>query len=100
MLKLEDDDITRVLIDCEHKVIMRHPLSDPMLDRLGLERANPKIIGCNIYRYTLDGQSLDDIDQEFKRSFCSTCRKRSPRPAGWIFDGQQSGATASRTPMG
>jgi hypothetical protein len=47
-LAIKDDDPTRVLIECEHKVVMRHPASDPMLDRWGLERANPKIIGCNL----------------------------------------------------
>lgn len=84
-LAIKDDDPTRVLIECEHKVVMRHPASDPMLDRWGLDRANPKIIGCNIYRYSLGGRSLDDIDQEFKTRFCSTCLKRSPRPVGWSF---------------
>ena len=44
---------------------MRHPASDPMLDRWGLDRANPKVIGCNVYRYSLGGRSLDDIDREF-----------------------------------
>jgi hypothetical protein len=96
-LAIKDDDLTHVLIDCEHKVIMRHPASNPMLDRLGLERANPKIIGCNIYRHALGGPSLDEIDQEFKRRFCSTCLKHSPRPAGWFFDGQQTETTASGT---
>jgi hypothetical protein len=84
-LAIKDDDPTRVLIDCEHKAVMRHPAGDPMLDRLGLERANPKIIVCNLYQYALGGPSLDEIDQEFKRRFCSTCLKRSPRPAGWSF---------------
>lgn len=84
-LAIKDDDPTRVLIECEHKVVMRHPAGNPILDRLGLERANPKIIGCNIYRYALGGQSLDEIDEEFKRRFCSTCLKRTPRPAGWSF---------------
>jgi len=84
-LAIKDDDPTRVLIECEHKVVMRHPASDPMLDRWGLERANPKIIGCNIYRYSLGGQALDDIDREFKTRFCNTCLKRSPRPVGWSF---------------
>jgi hypothetical protein len=84
-LAIKDEDPTRVLIECEHKTVMRHPYGDPMLDRLALERANPKIIGCNVYRYALGGRSLDDIDEKFRRRFCSTCLKRSPRPAGWTF---------------
>jgi hypothetical protein len=56
-----------------------------MLDKWGLERANPKIIGCNIYRYAVGGPSLDDIDQEFRYRFCGTCLKRFPRPTGWTF---------------
>lgn len=85
-LAIKDDDPTRVLIDCEHKTVMPHPSRDPMLVRLALERANPKIIGCNLYRYALGGQTLDGINQAFVKRFCSTCLKRSPRPAGWTLD--------------
>ena len=84
-LAIKDEDPTRVLIECEHKTVMRHPYGDPMLDRLALELANPKIVGCDVYRYALGGRSLDDIDEEFRRRFCSTCLKRPPRPAGWTF---------------
>ena len=84
-LAIKDDDLTRVLIDCRHKVVMKHPGGDPMLDRLALERANPKIIGCNLHRYALDGRELDHIDREFKRRFCSSCPDRVPRPVDWTF---------------
>jgi Domain of unknown function (DUF4365) len=84
-LAIKDDDPTRVMIDCEHKTVMNHPAADPMLVRLGLERANPKIIGCDLYRYAIGGRSFDAIDQEFVKRFCRTCLKRSPRPAGWTF---------------
>jgi hypothetical protein len=84
-LAIEDDDPTRVLIDCEHKTVMPHPAGNPMLVRLALERANPKIIGCNLYRYVLGGLTLDGINQEFVKRFCSTCLERSPTPAGWTF---------------
>src|SRR6266404_2525622 len=60
-LAIKDEDPTRVLIDCQHKVVMKHPGGDPMLDRLALERANPKIIGCNLHRYASDGLELDNI---------------------------------------
>jgi len=96
-LAIKDDDPSRVLSECEHKTVMYHPAGDPMLVRLALERANPKVIGCNVYRYTLGGPSLDKIDQEFKRRFCSTCLKRSPRPSGWKFYDQQPGMPASGT---
>ena len=84
-LAIKDDDPTRVIIDCQHKVVMKHPASEPMLDRLGLERANPKIIGCNLHRYALGGKELDSIDEVFKRRFCDSCLDRVPRPAGWTF---------------
>jgi hypothetical protein len=84
-LAIKDDDPTRVLIDCQHKVVMKHPGGDPMLDRLALERANPKIIGCNLHRYALGGRELDNIDREFKTSFCNSCPDRAPRPADWAF---------------
>jgi hypothetical protein len=56
-----------------------------MLDRLALERANPKIIGCNLHKYTLAGRELDNIDRAFKAKFCDACPDRVPRPAGWTF---------------
>ena len=84
-LAIKDDDPTRVLIDCQHKTVMRHPYSDPTLDRLALERANPKIIGCALHRYTIGGRALDDIDQQFKARYCDACPDKIPRPAGWTF---------------
>lgn len=79
-LAIKDDDPTRVLIDCQHKVVMKHPGGDPMLDRLALERANPKIIGCNLHRYALGGRELDNIDQEFRTRFCTPARTGSLVP--------------------
>ena len=84
-LAIKDDDPTRVLIDCQHKVVMKHPGGDPMLDRLALERANPKIIFCDQHRYALGGRELDNIDREFKTRFCDSCSDRIPRPADWTF---------------
>ena len=84
-LAIKDDDPTRVMIDCQHKVVMKHPGGDPLLDRLALERANPKIIGCNLHRYALGGRELDDMDQAFKTRFCNSCSDRIPRPADWTF---------------
>jgi hypothetical protein len=84
-LAIRDDDPTRVLIQCEHKNIMDHPAGDPMLVRLGLQRANPKIIICQLFRYAIGGRSLDGIDENFKRRFCDTCIVRVPRPSGWSF---------------
>lgn len=84
-LAIRDDDPTRVLIGCQHKTVMRHPYSDPMLDRLALERANPKIIGCGLHRYAIGGRALDDIDRQFKARFCDACTDKVPRPAGWTF---------------
>jgi len=84
-LAIKDDDPTRVLIECQHKVVMKHPGRDLMLDRLALERANPKIIGCNLHRYAIAGRELDNIDQAFKAEFCHVCPDRVPRPVGWNF---------------
>jgi hypothetical protein len=84
-LAIKDDDPTRVLIECQHKVVMKHPGRDPALDRLALERANPKIIGCNLHKYAMAGRELDNIDRAFKAKFCDVCPDRVPRPAGWTF---------------
>ena len=65
-LAIKDDDPTRVLIECQHKVVMKYPGGDPMLERLALERANPKIVGCNLHGYALAGLTLDNIDRAFK----------------------------------
>jgi hypothetical protein len=64
---------------------MKYPGGDPMLERLALERANPKIVGCNLHGYGLAGRTLDDIDRAFKAKFCDACVDRVPRPAGWTF---------------
>ena len=64
---------------------MKHPGRDPMLDRLALERANPKIIGCGLHKYAMAGRELDIIDQAFKVKFCDVCPDRVPRPPGWTF---------------
>ena len=84
-LAIRDDDPTRILIGCQHKTVMRHPRGDPMLDRLALERANPKIIGCGLHRHAIGGGALDDIEQQFKEWFCDACPDKVPRPAGWTF---------------
>jgi hypothetical protein len=64
---------------------MKHPDGDPTLDRLALERANPKIIGCNLHGYAMAGPALDDIDRAFRAKFCHACPDRVSRPAGWTF---------------
>jgi hypothetical protein len=84
-LAIKDDDPTRVLIECQHKVVMKHPRRDPMLDRLALERANPKIIACHLHRHAIAGRELDNIDQAFKAKFCDVCPDRVPRPPDWTF---------------
>jgi hypothetical protein len=84
-LAIKDDDPTRVLIGCEYKNIISHPAGDPMLVRLALERANPKIIVCTRHRYAIAGRALDNIDQAFKTKYCDACPDRVPRPAGWTF---------------
>ncbi len=56
-----------------------------MLVSLGLERANKKIIGRDLYRYAIGGRTFDGINEKFAAKFDSTCLKRSLRPAGWTF---------------
>jgi hypothetical protein len=84
-LAIKDDDPTRVLKECQQKSIYSHPVRDRMLDRLGLERANPKIIRCELHRYKLDGLELDEIDERFKRRYCNACPDRVPRTPEWSF---------------
>jgi len=92
-LAIKDDDPTRVLVECERKQLFRHPGSNIMLDRLGLERANPKIIACELHGHRLAGRDLDGINERFKERYCNNCGDRAPRPAGWTFYGdEQAGA--------
>jgi hypothetical protein len=84
-LAIKDDDPTRVLIGCEHKNIVSHPAGDPMLVRLALERANPKIVVCTLHGYRTAGRELDKTDLVFTAKYCDTCPDRSPRPAEWTF---------------
>jgi hypothetical protein len=86
-LALKDEDPTRVLIECQRKTVLRHPESDQGLDRLGLEWANPKIIGCTYHGFGLGGRALDDINLEFKLRYCDRCPAKSPHVEGWkVFD--------------
>ena len=84
-LAIKDDDPTRVLVECHHKTVMPHPAADPTLIRLGLERANPKIIACTLHRYAVAGKSLDDIDQEFTTKHCDVCPDKATRSDDWKF---------------
>ena len=84
-LTIRDADPTRVLIGCQHKTVMPHPHHDRSLDRLALERANPKIIRCQLHQHALGDRTLDDIDREFNVRFCDACPDKVPRPAGWTF---------------
>jgi hypothetical protein len=84
-LAIKDDDPTRVLKECQHKVVSPDPIRDPMLDRLGLERANPKILGCQLHGYVVGGLDLDGIDKHFKQLHCDTCPDRVPRPDDWTY---------------
>ena len=84
-LAIKDEDPTRVLRECEEKLISDHPLGDPMLVRLGLERANPKIIHCKLHKYALDGADLDGINARFNELYCSGCSDRKRRADNWEF---------------
>ena len=84
-LAIADADPTRVLRECQHKMVKPDPYGNLMLDRLALERANPKIIGCELHQYAIGGRALDDIDRQFKTRFCATCPDKDPRPSDWSF---------------
>ena len=86
-LGIKDDDPTRVLKECQHKSISAHPVRSVVLDRLALERANPKIIHCGVYSYAIGGPDLDGIDEQFKQRYCNSCADKVPRPAGSSFYG-------------
>ena len=84
-LAIKDDDPTRVMQECQQKLIAYHPLSDPMLARLGLERANPKVIRCALHGYFVTGPDLDGINARFNERYCNTCPDRAPRADDWTF---------------
>ncbi len=84
-LAIKDDDPTRILKECREKLISYHPRSDPMLARLGLERANPKIIRCGLHGYALGCPDLDGINARFNERHCNTCPDRAPRADDWKF---------------
>lgn len=88
-LAVKDGDPTRILIGCKHKVVMRHPFGYSMLDRFGLEWANPKSIGCGLHQYALSGPELDDIDREFNARFCEACPDKDPHSSNWTFEEDQ-----------
>ncbi len=86
-LALQDEDPTRVLVDCKYKNVTYHPSADKSFARLGLESANPKLLICIRHRYGLGGPALDGLNAEFERRYCVTCPDKSPRAKGWNFYG-------------
>jgi hypothetical protein len=84
-LAIKDEDPTRVLKECREKLISYHPLSDPLLARLGLDRANPKVIKCRLHGYALGGPEMDGINARFNEQYCNTCPDRAPRADDWQF---------------
>ena len=86
-LAIKDDDPARVLKECKEKLIFYHPLSNPHLARLGLERANPKIIRCRLHGYALGGPDMDGINARFNERHCNACPDRTPRAPDWTFEG-------------
>jgi len=86
-LAIKDDDPTRVLKECEHKSVFPHPVRDLMLDRLFLERANPKIMRCDLHKYVLGGREVDGIDEQFRQLYCNSCADKVPRSADRTYFG-------------
>jgi hypothetical protein len=84
-LAIRDDDPTRVLKECTQKFVSPHPIRDIALDRLGLNRANPKIIYCALHRYAATGEELDGINDRFNANYCSKCADKVARPNGWSY---------------
>jgi hypothetical protein len=82
-LAIKDDDPTRVLQSCRHKTVLPHWNRDLRLDRLSLERANLKIIACQLHRHAVGGRALDEIDEQFNGQHCTGCADKAPHPAGW-----------------
>lgn len=86
-IAVKDDDPTRVLKECQHKSVIPHPVRNLTLDRLGLDRANPKIIRCEVHGYAVSGPDLDGIDGRFKQSYCNRCPDKVPQPEDWTHFG-------------
>jgi hypothetical protein len=84
-LAIRDDDPTRVLKECTQKFVSPHPIRDVALDRLGLDRANPKIIYCALHRHAVAGKELDEINDEFSTNYCRKCADKVARPDGWSY---------------
>jgi len=84
-LAIRDDDPTRVLKECTQKFVSPHPIRDIALDRLGLDRANSKIIYCALHRHAVAGKELDEINDEFNTSYCSKCADRVAKPDDWSY---------------
>jgi hypothetical protein len=63
------------------------------LTRLALGRTNPKIIGCGLHRYALDGRDLDGIDERFKQRYCSNCPDKVSPSTRTYFERDPMGAT-------
>lgn len=81
-LAIQDEDPTRVLKDCNHTFIFAGP-SDPLLKRLALERAGPKVLCCTLHGYMTGGPDFDGIKAQFVARYCASCPDRSPRADDW-----------------
>jgi len=75
----------------EHTFVSAGP-RDPILDRLGLQSAGPKVLHCTLHKYAVTGADFEGIDETFRRDHCDSCADRMPRPPEWRFtDGWQDG---------
>ena len=81
-LAIKDSDLGRVLKDCQQLFVSAGP-RPPTFDQLGLQHAASKTIHCTLYRYAVNGPTLDGIYEVFKKRYCDSCKDKSPRPAEW-----------------
>jgi hypothetical protein len=86
---VRDDNVDRVLRECEQLVISYGAIGPNALlinELFNMRTACSKVVNCKLYNFHVEGRDLDSAYAEFKRAHCSTCSDQRQRPEGWTFD--------------
>jgi hypothetical protein len=95
----KDDSPERVLVDCDHLLVVpgaTGPIARQIQGLFNIATAGSKVVHCTLHDFHVEGKELDVAYGEFKRKHCDTCPDRKPRPAGWHYTAEEERAIRAR----
>jgi hypothetical protein len=81
-LGLKDRNPERALKHCKHLHVEIVNFG-PIWSLVGLPSTGRKLLYCALKDVFTEGHSLDEILDEFKKTYCNKCDSCSPRPTDW-----------------